>query len=129
MPIPGLVAVNVCSSIHPLKTEPKPPSPNTLSGRKFRVALLSSPKLKLFKLDNCKISPSLRGVGGKDAAETLLLEPLKPLPSLLTYFEFTPRQANFEYETSLLTNYKFATLTTSSKPIIGQGSKNKHQVD
>ncbi|RWW62025.1 hypothetical protein BHE74_00030866 [Ensete ventricosum] len=71
------VAANVCSSIHPLKTEPKPPSPNTLSGRKFLVAVLSSLKVKLFRLDDVKISPSLRGVGGTDDADTLLLELLK----------------------------------------------------
>lgn len=71
MPVPGFVAVNEFSSIHPLKTDPKPPSPNTLSGRKFLVAVLSSDKVKLFKLDDCKISPSLRGVWGTEFAEFL----------------------------------------------------------
>ena len=67
MPVPGLVAVIECSSIHPLKTEPNPPSPTTLSGRKFLVAIFSSVKAKLFKLVACKISPSLLGVIGIEA--------------------------------------------------------------
>ncbi|GJT23888.1 ribonuclease H protein [Tanacetum coccineum] len=60
MPIPGFAA-SECSSTHPLNTEPKPPSPSTLSGWKFLVAFLSSLNVKLFKLHDCKISPSVRG--------------------------------------------------------------------
>ena len=91
MPVPGLAAVNAFSSIHPLKTQPKPPSPNTLSGRKFLVAVLSSLKKKLFKLEDCKISPSVLGVVGTEADETLLLlEPLKYFPSLLPHLDLIP---------------------------------------
>jgi len=59
MPVPGLAAEGECSSIQPLKTDPKSLSPNTLSTRKFLVAAWSSVKAKLFKLDDCKISPAL----------------------------------------------------------------------
>ena len=90
MPVPGLVAVYEFSSIHPLNTAPKPPSPSTLSGRKFRVAALRSEKLKPFKLGDCKISPSLLGVKGAD--ETLLLGKVGSFPSELTYIEFIPKQ-------------------------------------
>lgn len=88
IPEPGLDAVRVRSSIHPLNTEPKPPSPTTLSGRKFLVAALSSLKLKLFKLEDCKMSTSVRGVRGTEA-EDRLLEPLNPFLSLLTLLQFT----------------------------------------
>lgn len=73
IPVPGLVAVKVFSSIQPLKTEPNPPSPNILSGRKFRVAALRSLNVKLFRFEDWSISPSLRGVGGLEVADTLLL--------------------------------------------------------
>lgn len=72
IPVPGLAAFKDCSSIQPLKTQPKPPSPTILSGRKFLVAALSSLKLKAFMLDDCKISPSVRGVEGTETDETLL---------------------------------------------------------
>lgn len=91
IPIPGFAAAKEFSSIHPLKTDPKPPSPNTLSGRKFRVAVFSSAKLKLFKFEDCKISPSLRGVGG--ATEEALLfevEPLRLFLSMLMDFVLVP---------------------------------------
>jgi hypothetical protein len=86
MPVPGLAGAKVFSSIHPLKTEPKPPSPSTLSGLKFLVAVLSSVKAKLLTLADWRISPSLLGVGGTvvdDADETRLLDVLVPLPFLL----------------------------------------------
>ena len=78
IPVPGLVGAKVFASIHPLNTEPKPPSPRTLSGRKFRVEVLSSLKVKLLTLADCRISSSLRGVAGLElgmdnAAETRLL--------------------------------------------------------
>jgi hypothetical protein len=63
IPDPGFEAVNVFSSIHPLKTQPKPPSPRRLSGRKFLVALFSSLNEKAFKFGDDNISPSLLGVG------------------------------------------------------------------
>lgn len=96
IPVPGFVATNVCSSIQPLKTEPKPPSPNTLSGRKFLVAFRRSLKVKLFTLDDCKISPSLRGVGGTEVDDTLLLEPLNPLTFLLLFLEVVPEHSNMK---------------------------------
>lgn len=91
MPVPGFAAANEFSSIQPLKTDPNPPSPNTLSGRKFRVDVLSSAKLKLFKFEDCKISPSLRGVGGA-TEEALLFEfkLLRLFPSVLMDFELVP---------------------------------------
>lgn len=92
MPVPGFEAASECSSTHPLNTEPKPPSPNTLSGRKFLVAFLSSLKVKLFKLDDCKISPSLRGVCDWEPEETLLLELLFPFLSAI--LESSPMAIN-----------------------------------
>lgn len=77
MPVPGLEAVKEFSSIQPLKTEPKPPSPSMLSGRKFLVAVLRSEKLKLFRLGEFKISHSLLGVGDNEADEFLLLSLLR----------------------------------------------------
>lgn len=63
IPEPGFAAVNVCSSIHPLKTKPNPPSPRRLSGRKFLVAFFSSLNEKGFRFGDDKISPSVLGVG------------------------------------------------------------------
>lgn len=37
-PVPGFTGAVPFSSIHPLKTHPKPPSPRRLSGLKFLVA-------------------------------------------------------------------------------------------
>ena len=90
VPVPGLAAVNECSSIHPLKTQPKPPSPNTLSGRKFLVAAFNSLKKKLFRFEDCRISPCVRGVEGTVEEETLLLDPLLSFPLFLAYFVFDP---------------------------------------
>lgn len=92
MPVPGLVAANESSSIQPLKTEPNPPSPRTLSGRKFLVATLRSEREKLFKLEDCKISPSLLGFGGTKGDETLPLELLESLPSVLAFLELNPEE-------------------------------------
>lgn len=103
-PVPGLAAVNECSSIHPLKTEPKPPSPKTLSGRKFLVAVLRSEKLKLFRLEDCKIWPSVRRASGTETDETSLLE-LWSFPSVLTYLELSPAQANVQWGFNNLSNY------------------------
>lgn len=55
-PVPRFVAANVFSSIQPLKTRPKPPSPNIQSGRKLRVAFLRSMSLKFFRFDDCRTS-------------------------------------------------------------------------
>ena len=41
-PVPGFTGAVPFSSIHPLKTQPKPPSPRRLSGLKFLVANLRS---------------------------------------------------------------------------------------
>nr|GMD29318.1 predicted protein [Ipomoea batatas] len=90
-PVPGLVAENEFSSIQPLKTEPNPPSPSTLSGRKFLVATLRSAKLKLFKVVDFKISPSLRGAGG---TAFLLPDLFRLAPSVLTNLELSPDQTN-----------------------------------
>lgn len=43
-PVPGFTGAVPFSSIQPLKTQPNPPSPRKLSGRKFLVANLSSLK-------------------------------------------------------------------------------------
>lgn len=85
MPVPGFVAVKEFSSIQPLKTDPNPPPPSTLSGRKFRVDIFISEKLKLFRFDDCKISPSVRGVGGTDVGDILVLSMLSLFSSELTY--------------------------------------------
>lgn len=69
MPVPGLAGAKVVSSTPPLNTDPKPPSPSTLSGRKFRVAVRSSVKAKLFTLADCRISPSLLGVARRGAGD------------------------------------------------------------
>lgn len=49
IPTPTLDGAYVFSSIHPLKTLPKPPSPKTVSGLKFLVALFSSANVNIFK--------------------------------------------------------------------------------
>ena len=41
-PVPGFTGAVPFSSIHPLNTQPNPPSPIRLSGRKFLVANLGS---------------------------------------------------------------------------------------
>ncbi|GER41437.1 N-terminal Xaa-Pro-Lys N-methyltransferase 1 [Striga asiatica] len=62
-PDPGLEAVRVCSSIHPLKTYPNPPSPRRLSDLKFLVALRNSLKVKALTCGDDRISASDLGVG------------------------------------------------------------------
>lgn len=62
IPDPGFEAVRVNSSIQPLKTQPNPPSPRTLSGRKFLVAFFNSMNEKGFTLGDNSISPSDFGV-------------------------------------------------------------------
>lgn len=90
-PVPGLVGASVCSSIQPLNTQPNPPSPTILSGRKFLVAVLTSLIVKHFKLMHCSISPSVLEVRSTCAEEeTLLLKPLKTSSSFPTTFEFKP---------------------------------------
>ena len=84
IPFPGLEGAKEVSSIHPLKTRPKPPSPTILSGLKFLVADLSSLRLKFFRLAFCNISPSVRGIWEKEVVD----DPL--LPSLLKNFELSP---------------------------------------
>jgi len=49
-PTPGLVGASVASSIHPLYTHPKPPSPRYELGPKFLVAARRSLMLKDLKL-------------------------------------------------------------------------------
>lgn len=44
-PVPGFTGAVPFSSIHPLNTHPKPPSPRRLSGLKFLVASLRSLKV------------------------------------------------------------------------------------
>lgn len=98
MPVPGLAAVSEFSSTQPLKTQPKPPSPKTLSGRKFLVAVLSSLKLNPFKFEDSKISPSVL------TDDNLLLEPLVSFPFLLPlpYLELPdPAPAHFKRLTIL----------------------------
>ncbi|KAE8812920.1 putative ovule protein [Hordeum vulgare] len=63
MPVPSHADEKVILSTHPLNTEPKPPSPSTLSTQKFLVAFLSSLKVKLYTLADRRISPSLLDVG------------------------------------------------------------------
>jgi len=90
IPKPGLVGASVFSSIQPLKTDPNPPSPSTLSGLKFLVAVLSSLKVKALTFADSRISSSLRGVGSIDADEAWLLELLRAAPFLLANLEVTP---------------------------------------
>jgi hypothetical protein len=90
IPVPGLVGASVFSSIHPLKTDPKPPAPSTLSGLKFLVATLSSLKVKALTFADSRISSSLRGGGTIDADEAWLLEPLKAAPFVLENLEVPP---------------------------------------
>lgn len=90
IPVPDRAGARVCSSTHPLKTEPKPPSPKTLSGLKFRVAVLRSLKVKLFTFDDSNISPSDLGLCGAETDETLLLPPLKPFLSFPENCRFDP---------------------------------------
>lgn len=48
-PVPGLTGAVPFSSIQPLKTQPKPPSPRRLSGLKFLVATLSPLNVNFLK--------------------------------------------------------------------------------
>lgn len=77
IPTPTFDGANVFSSIHPLKTRPNPPSPNTVAGLKFLVALSSSEKLNIFKFgvtilplagkSTPSLLPSISFSGGSDA--------------------------------------------------------------
>ena len=58
IPVPNLEGASVFSSTQPLKTFPKPPSPNKESVLKFLVAVFKSVKLNSFKLGVSKICPS-----------------------------------------------------------------------
>lgn len=75
IPVPGFVGAKVFSSIQPLKTHPNPPSPRSVSDRKFLVAFLRSLKLKDLRLLETDVS-ALRlletGVWGLDATNGLL---------------------------------------------------------
>lgn len=62
-PDPGFAAERVCSSIHPLKTYPNPPSPRRLSGLKFLVAFFNSLNEKALTCGDDRISASDLGVG------------------------------------------------------------------
>ena len=56
-PVLGLAGAVVCSFTQPLNTQPNPPSPKMLSGRKFLVAILRSEKENLL---NCRGNSSSR---------------------------------------------------------------------
>ena len=103
IPVPGLVGASVFSSIQPLKTDPNPPSPSTLSGLKFLVAVLSSLKVKALTFAASRISSSLRGVGSIDAEDAWLLELLRAAPFLLANLEVAPahHQKRIEFQTSV----------------------------
>lgn len=83
VPVPGFAGAKVCGSIHPLKTKPKPPSPTTLSGWKFLVAVFSSSNVKLLKFAHCNISPTSRRLDGEHESKTwlVLLSDPDPLSS------------------------------------------------
>lgn len=57
IPTPLFVGFSVFSSTHPLQTRPNPPSPRTVSGLKFLVALFSSAKVKIRRLGTSRIRP------------------------------------------------------------------------
>ena len=80
------------SSIHPLNTEPKPPSPRRLSGLKFLVEPFSSLKVNFRTFDDSRISVSVRGVGGTDDEEPDVLVPkvLVSVAFLLLFLEPAP---------------------------------------
>lgn len=56
--MPGFTGAVPFSSIHPLNTQPNPPSPRRLSGRKFLVANLRSLKENFRSLEATLISSS-----------------------------------------------------------------------
>ena len=92
IPVPGFTGASVRSSIHPLNTEPKTPSPSRLSGLKFLVELFSSLKVNLRTFDDSRISVSVRGVGGTDDEEPDVLVPkvLVSVAFLLLFLEPVP---------------------------------------
>ena len=92
IPVPGFTGASVRSSIHPLKTEPKPPSPRRLSGLKFLVEPFSSLKVNFRTFDDSRISVSVRGVGGTDDEEPDVLVPkvLVSVAFLLLFLEPVP---------------------------------------
>jgi len=61
-PVPGFTGAVPFSSIHPLKTQPKPPSPRRLSGLKFLVAALSSWKVNFRSCEAIFRSSPILGV-------------------------------------------------------------------
>lgn len=114
IPVPGLVALKLCSSIHPLNTDPKPPSPKTLSGRKFLVQVLRSLKEKHLKLGDCKISPSLRLPPCDD--EATLLQGTLPFASLPVFSNLTKQTC--QQPNSKASNHPFHSLTHSPCPTV-----------
>lgn len=92
IPVPGFTGASVRSSIHPLKTEPKPPSPSKLSDLKFLVEPFSSLKVNFRTFDDSRISVSVRGVGGTDDEEPDVLVPkvLESVAFLLLFLEPVP---------------------------------------
>ena len=89
IPVPGFTGASVRSSIHPLNTEPKPPSPRRLSGLKFLVEPFSSLKVNFRTFDDSRISVSVRGVGGTDDEEQDILVS-KVMAFLLLFLEPVP---------------------------------------
>jgi hypothetical protein len=57
--VPGFTGAVPFSSIHPLNTQPNPPSPRRLSGRKFLVANLRSLKQNFRSLEATLSSSSI----------------------------------------------------------------------
>lgn len=72
MPVPPFTGFIVFSSTHPLYTLPKPPSPRTLSGLKFLVAVLSSMNVNVLRFGASRIWPS----GYTPSSNPLLVPPL-----------------------------------------------------
>jgi len=60
IPRPLFAGFRVFSSTHPLYTVPNPPSPRTVSGLKFFVAVLNSAKVNIRRFRDSRIRPSGR---------------------------------------------------------------------
>lgn len=87
-PVPGFTGAVPFSSIHPLKTQPKPPSPRRLSGLKFLVASLNSLKVNFLSWHATFICSESLGV--EELLLSVLLALVEPEAALADGWSLLP---------------------------------------